>query len=404
MTPTEASSAWSIVLDGGRLDVLELMTEGLTAPIDGYQLPGTATDGRRFVPSLLVPAAISIGESLLLTDPDGTAIARMTVDARDDASVSEAYVGGRVIAVGRPEHPPARAFRLKRSEGRTGRVLAVFDRYPRPDQVLQVVAAAAGRGVDFLAVTWNAIPHDYSISTVVKALQKCAEAWPDSSVRFVALASGGSQANRGEVLDVVVSNIGSPVVVDFLSNTDGPLDRSVAADGGQGAVVLFSGLSGSGKSTIARAVSERLAAAGRRSVLLDGDDFRRVISAGLGFSIADRESNLQRIGWVAARIASVGGIALCAPIAPFGTGRARMRAMAEEHGRFVLVHVATPLEVCEARDRKGLYMQARAGLITDFTGIDSPYEVPTDADLVIGANDDSIDSMVEKVLNVIDPQ
>ena len=146
--------------------------------------------------------------------------------------------------------------------------------------------------------------------------------------------------------------------------------------------VFFTGLSGSGKSTLARALHDLILEDGRRTVTsLDGDVVRRNLSAGLTFSKEDRETNIRRIGWVAAEIARHRGIAICSPIAPFDATRKQVRAMVEDAGgEFVLVHVATPLEECERRDRKGLYAKARRGEIPEFTGISSPYEEPEDAD------------------------
>jgi sulfate adenylyltransferase len=170
----------------------------------------------------------------------------------------------------------------------------------------------------------------------------------------------------------------------------------------RGIVVFFTGLSGSGKSTIARALRDALAERGDRTVsLLDGDLVRQLLSAGLTFSRADRDLNIARIGYVAAEVARHGGIAICAPIAPFAEARAQVRRMVNEVGDFLLVHVATPVSVCEARDRKGLYAKARAGLIDHFTGISDPYEEPLDAELTIDTSVMSKQEGVESVLAML---
>jgi sulfate adenylyltransferase len=168
----------------------------------------------------------------------------------------------------------------------------------------------------------------------------------------------------------------------------------------RGLVVFFTGLSGSGKSTIARGVADVLKETGERTVtLLDGDIVRRHLSTGLSYSAADRDTNVRRIGWVAAEVGHHGGLALCCPIAPYGVSRAAARRFAREAGAdFVLVHVATPLAECERRDRKGLYAKARAGEITGMTGIDDPYEPPGDAELVIDTSGMKIGEAVTVVL------
>jgi sulfate adenylyltransferase len=167
----------------------------------------------------------------------------------------------------------------------------------------------------------------------------------------------------------------------------------------RGVVVFFTGLSGSGKSTLAKDLRDALLERGDRTVsLLDGDLVRRLLSAGLTFSREDRDLNIARIGFVATEVARHGGIAICAPIAPYAAARAGVRRMVSEVGDFVLVHVATPLAVCEARDRKGLYAQARAGIIGSFTGISDPYELPDDADLAIDTSAVSRHDAVAAVL------
>ena len=170
----------------------------------------------------------------------------------------------------------------------------------------------------------------------------------------------------------------------------------------RGLVVFFTGLSGSGKSTVARDLADALAERGGRTVsLLDGDRVRRLLSAGLTFSREDRDLNIARIAYVAAEVARNGGVAICAPIAPYARARARARDMVAEVGDFLLVHVATPIEVCEARDRKGLYAKARAGTITSFTGISDPYEAPDDADLVIDTSAMTRSEAADAVLDLL---
>ncbi|HET7475028.1 MAG TPA: adenylyl-sulfate kinase [Dermatophilaceae bacterium] len=152
----------------------------------------------------------------------------------------------------------------------------------------------------------------------------------------------------------------------------------------RGLVLMFSGLSGSGKSTLARDLYDWLTGNTERTVsMLDGDVVRQLLSAGLGFGRAAREMNVRRIGYVGAEIARHGGIAICAPIAPYAATREEVRRRVNAVGDFVLVHVSTPLAECERRDLKGLYAKARAGTIPEFTGISDPYEAPADAELAV---------------------
>ncbi len=204
-----------------------------------------------------------------------------------------------------------------------------------------------------------------------------------------------SDAELGELLDS-----GAPVP-DWLmpAGVAAELRRARPPRSARGLVVFCTGLSGSGKSTLARDLRDALLERGDRTVsLLDGDLVRRLLSSGLTFSRADRDLNILRIGYVATEVARHGGIAICAPIAPYAGARAAVRQMVTEAGDFMLIHVATPLEVCEARDRKGLYAKARAGIIGSFTGISDPYEEPDDADLVIDTSAVSRQDAVAAVL------
>jgi sulfate adenylyltransferase len=162
------------------------------------------------------------------------------------------------------------------------------------------------------------------------------------------------------------------------------LRRSHPARARQGFTVFFTGLSGSGKSTIANVLLSKLLELGGRPItLLDGDLVRKNLSSELGFSREHRDINIRRIGFVAAEITKHRGICICAPIAPYDNIRKEVRAMIQPHGGFILVYVNTSVEECEKRDRKGLYAKARAGIIKEFTGISDPYDVPTDAEVVI---------------------
>ncbi|GEL95184.1 adenylyl-sulfate kinase [Cellulomonas composti] len=179
----------------------------------------------------------------------------------------------------------------------------------------------------------------------------------------------------------------------------GELSGALATGFTPGAVVLFTGLSGSGKSTVAKAVAARVAETSRRKVtVLDGDEVRHMLSAGLGFDRESRSQNVRRVGYVASLVAGAGGIVFAAAIAPYEADRADVRQRASAVASFVLVHVSTPLEVCEARDRKHLYARARAGDVPEFTGISAPYEEPTDADLVIDTSRLDLGEAVEVVL------
>ena len=175
------------------------------------------------------------------------------------------------------------------------------------------------------------------------------------------------------------------------------------ASSAAGVFILLTGLSGSGKSTIARALREELIIRGRSVTLLDGDQVRRELCAGLGFSPEDRDTNVRRIGWVGAEIAAHGGAVVACPIAPYDATRKAVRQMVEKAGaRMVLVHVATALAECERRDRKGLYAKARAGELPDFTGISAPYEAPEDADLVIDTSEVAVADAVARIVTELD--
>ncbi|HEX6608201.1 MAG TPA: adenylyl-sulfate kinase, partial [Chloroflexia bacterium] len=166
-----------------------------------------------------------------------------------------------------------------------------------------------------------------------------------------------------------------PAVAAILAEAYPPRTR-------QGVCVWFTGLPGAGKSTLAEVVQARLLERGRRVTLLDGDVVRTHLSAGLGFSRADRDTHIRRVGWVAAEVVRHGGVAICAAISPYAATRAEVRQMVGPD-QFVEVYVSTPAPVCEARDPKGLYARARRGELSGFTGVDDPYEPPAAAQVIV---------------------
>jgi sulfate adenylyltransferase len=183
------------------------------------------------------------------------------------------------------------------------------------------------------------------------------------------------------------------------------LRRSFPPRHKQGVTIFFTGLSGSGKSTIANILLTKFLEMGGRPVtILDGDLVRKHLSSELGFSKEHRDINIRRIGYVASEITKNGGIAICAPIAPYDATRKHVRGLIDPYGGFVLVHVATPIETCEERDRKGLYAKARAGIVKEFTGISDPYEVPTDAEVVINTAELSAEESAQEIILHLEQQ
>ncbi len=269
--------------------------------------------------------------------------------------------------------------------------------------------AARGRPVVLLALTGHGTPELSAPALVRATLAAARHHLTGAGVVAVPLASRGDATADHLLGERVAASFAPGEVLGVTGEGALPEDIAAVVDADQpapedrGLVLFFTGLSGSGKSTLARAVHDVILEQGARTVTgLDGDVVRRNLSAGLTFSKEDRETNIRRIGWVAAEISRHGGVAICSPIAPFDATRKQVRQMVEDAGgAFVLVHVATPLEECERRDRKGLYAKARRGEIPEFTGISSPYEEPEDAAVRVDTTGRSIDGCVREVLDVL---
>lgn len=332
-----------------------------------------------------------------LVDPEGFPLARLAEDGRLEAYGTPAYGPFRRLfktaAQTRSEYPDA--------------LTVAVSAAPTAADIAHIQEARNGRPVVLLALCGAGTPVGVTRVGLIRACLAAAELLLHTSVVAVPLPSHGDSDLDHRLGQRVVANFGAG---EFIALThEGIFTPEIAAvvatdaPDPRGLVVFFTGLSGSGKSTIARALNDVLLEAGDRTVTsLDGDVVRRHLSTGLGFSREDRETNIRRIGWVGAEIARHGGVAICSPIAPFDQTRKAVRAMTEAAGGdFVLIHIATPLEECERRDRKGLYAKARAGEIPDFTGISSPYEVPEDADLTVDTTGRSIEEVLDEVLAVL---
>jgi sulfate adenylyltransferase len=374
------------------LDDLELLTSGALAPLSSYGAPGSPV-------TLTLPADLADAPVVELVDPEGLPLAL-------------AYLEGdgsrRVEALTTAHYGPFRRLYLSPAQVREQHAGRTFVPVTGPVTDAQLDQLAGLGPVVLLALVGHGTPELSPVALLRATLRVAASL--DAAVVAVPLAShGDAEADHALGVEVVATYAaGDPVhgLVDAgepLADLDDILEADLPAPDRQGLVLFFTGLSGSGKSTLARALMDRLLEQGTRTVTtLDGDVVRRHLSAGLTFSKTDRETNIRRIGWVAAEISRHGGVAVCSPIAPFDETRQQVRAMVDEAGgAFFLVHVATPLEECERRDRKGLYAKARRGEIPEFTGISSPYEEPEDADVRVDTTGRTIDDALGDVVEAL---
>ncbi|MCW2846472.1 MAG: cysC [Marmoricola sp.] len=376
------------------LDDLELLLSGALAPQTTFDEATGIT--------LTLPPELADAPQVELVDPEGLPLGRWTPTS--------------LTQLATPTYGPFRRLHLNPAQAReqyAGR-LVVPVAAPLTDGDFGLVEQRAGeRGVVLLALSGTGTPVDVSPVGLVRATLAAAGVLQRNGYRAdvvaVPLASHGDPDLDHRLGKQVAANYATDEVLGLTGQGEWPeqiaaiVAQDQPGDNERGVVVFFTGLSGSGKSTLAQALKDRILEEGRRTVTsLDGDVVRRNLSAGLTFSRADRETNIRRIGWVAAEIARHRGIAICSPIAPYDETRQQVRQLVEEAGgEFVLVHVATPLEECERRDRKGLYAKARAGEIPEFTGISSPYEEPADAAVRIDTTDRTIPEALADLLPLL---
>jgi sulfate adenylyltransferase len=388
------------------LDDLDLLVNGCFAePLAGFVNPSTAGEASPI--TLVVPAEtaeLATGAGYLdLLDPEGAPLARLALTGTWHSADQRIGVVGRVERLAHNEFGPFRHLHLAPAQVHqthpADSLLAVPVVRPLTAEDIEAItraAAEAGLVPLLLACVGDGMPQGLSGPALVRATIAAAALIDRAApVVSVSVADHGWEGPHGawrSPNDWLLASVSRAFAASTLTLADEPVGampsviEAIAAKDRpprdeQGVVIFFTGLSGSGKSTLARALVDLVLERGDRTVTsLDGDVVRHHLSRGLGFSREDRETNILRIGYVAAEISRHGGMAICSPIAPFESTRSEVRRMVERAGGgFVLIHVATPLEECERRDRKGLYARARAGKIPDFTGISSPYEVPTDA-------------------------
>jgi len=370
------------------LDDLELLLNGGFAPQTNFDDDGPIR--------LTLPAELADSTELELVDPEGLPLALWTPSSLTALSIPS-YGAFRRL------HLDPSSVRAQHSEALTVPVAGPLT----TSDLAAIEAARDGRDVVLLAFVGTGTPQGVSPVGLVRASLAAAELLGNAYVVAATLAAHADADADHELGQRVAANYASGDVLAVSGAGELPDEIAAVVDADQpdqpGVVVFFTGLSGSGKSTLAQALLDRILEAGERTVTsLDGDVVRRNLSAGLTFSKEDRETNIRRIGWVAAEIARHRGIAICSPIAPFEETRQQVRAMVEAAGgEFVLVHVATPLEECERRDRKGLYAKARAGEIPEFTGISSPYEEPADAAVRVDTTERTIEDALGDVLAVL---
>lgn len=340
---------------------------------------------------------------LEVVDPEGVPIARFA-----PAQIAEAGTEGQPEWLCNPSPRPYERLYLSpaqvRSTMREDTLTVVVDRKLLRKDVTEIRSISGGRPVLLLVLCGPTMsPYTRGVKLLRRSIE-VAKGLSDARVVAVPL-DPRIAATDAELQDEVVSAY-APGAVAWLGAHTTRLTGTqtmVGAGGSGGLVLFFTGLSGSGKSTVARAVRESIMEEDGRPVsILDGDVVRRHLSAGLTFSPEDRETNIRRIGWVAAEIAYHGGVAICSPIAPYDSTRTAVRAMTNDRGGdFVLVHVSTPVLECARRDRKGLYAKAQSGEIKDFTGVSAPYEAPTDADLSLDTSSISVEQARDEVLDLL---
>jgi sulfate adenylyltransferase len=443
-----ALAAWpSHVLTATQAATLLRLLDGVYTPLTGFMSAAQAArtaaaqvldDGSWWpVPVILdvLPATaerLAVPGPLVLREPEGRAVAVLP-DGVAWQDASGWRVGGPVVGLQAPPVYDLVDLRLSPTEvrdeiARRGWRMAIAVPVERglhraDIAALEALAAAHDAGLVILAVDRAGVVADRDRYGRLRALRAAASRLEPGRGLLVLDTRPESEGAPGSAIDAILARafgcarlvawdgVGDPlaaaarragIAVDVVASApEAPAEAPPPWS--RGVTVFFTGLSGSGKSTIANALRVRLLEDGRRTVtLLDGDLVRTHLSSELGFSREHRNMNVRRIAFVAAEITRHGGVAICAPIAPYADVRREARALVEAAGIFLLVYVATPIDVCEARDPKGLYQRARAGTLPEFTGVSDPYDVPDDADVTIDTSRVTVAQAVDQLMGALE--
>ena len=361
----EAAGLESIQLNEAQACDYELLVTGALEPRVGYDAELPLASDRPFTP----------GSHVALRDGFNERLAVLTVTACEPRGATFA-LQGTLAVIRRPRWRGFEALRLTPAESRErfGACVAWAPQpWPTVEEASRAASLAREMGLPAVLFVTSHLPAQVSLSARARAAQVTG-----SNVVIVPVAAKERLAdvlrNYGATRIVEAGGVELPPEVAAIRDTEQPPRNA------QGFCLWFTGLPSSGKSTVAAAVATLLEERGRRFTFLDGDVVRTHLSKGLGFSREDRDTNILRIGWVASEIVRHRGVAICAAVSPYEKTREAVRAMMDD-GQFILIHVDTPAEVCETRDVKGFYAQARAGVITGFTGVDDPYEISRHAEI-----------------------
>ena len=407
----QASQLPSIALQAHELAALELLMQGALAPLRGFNTQADST--RPMLPlqicgqssEQLAAPQPDIGDQLALQDSEGVTLAVLQVEQLQRAQDSLS-IGGAVRGIQMPTRDLFAQFQMGvdalrgvLSSAHGERTLCVHIRGALDEQGVARLKACDEKTRLLLRILDGGDPDQaHQLKRTLDGAQDLREELGvDRCLIVLSPDPSPQQDSAQQALDeCFAQNIGCTANL-WLSAA-----HASQTSARQGTCIFFTGLSGSGKSTLARALHAHLVHNTDRAVtLLDGDVVRQQLSKGLGFSRSDRDLNVQRIGYVASRVVMHGGLVICAPIAPYAKTRATVRAMIEQYGRFIEVHVSTDLAVCETRDRKGLYEKARAGKIKEFTGISDPYEAPEHAEFTIDTDVSSVNDAVNQIAQAL---